>query len=101
MKKRININKKAKVEIDRYPMVEVHWKDIVSDSSWQSTNHLMKAQLPTCVTKGHLLSQAKGMTRIFGDFSVKANSDPEEIEEIGNTTIIPNSVVVKIKKIKT
>jgi len=47
------------------------------------------------------LSQAKGMTRIFGDFSVKANSDPEEIEEIGNTTIIPNSVVVKIKKIKT
>ena len=94
-------NKKAKVEIDRYPMVEVHWRDIVSDSSWQSTNHLMKAQLPTCVTKGHLLSQAKGMTRIFGDFSVKANSDPEEIEEIGNTTIIPNSVVVKIKKIKT
>ena len=70
MKKRININKKAKVEIDRYPMVEVHWRDIVSDSSWQSTNHLMKAQLPTCVTKGHLLSQAKGMTRIFGDFSV-------------------------------
>ena len=100
MKKRININKKAKVEIERYTMVEVHWRDIVSDSSWQSINHLMKAQLPICVTKGHLLSQTKGFTRIFGDFSVKANSDPEEIEEIGNTTVIPNSVVVKIKKIK-
>ena len=71
MKKRININKRARVEIDRYPMVEVHWRDIVSDSSWQSTTHLIKAQLPICVTKGHLLSQAKGMTRIFGDFSVK------------------------------
>ena len=100
MKKRININKRAKVEIDRYPMVEVHWRDIVSDSSWQSITHLLKSQLPVCVTKGHLLSQSNGLTRIFGDFSVKNNSDPEEIEEIGNTTVIPNSVVVKIKKIK-
>jgi hypothetical protein len=100
MKKKININKRARRELDRYPMVEVHWKDIVSDSGWQSVNHLRKAQLPVCVTKGHLLTQEKGMTRIFGDFSIKNNSDPEEIEEIGNTTIIPNSVVVKIKKIK-
>ena len=101
MKKRININKKARRELDRYPMVEVHWRDIVSDSSWQSISHLMKSQLPICVTKGHLLSQAKGLTRVFGDFSVKNNSEPEEIEEIGNTTVIPNSVVVQIKKIKT
>jgi hypothetical protein len=48
------------------------------------------------VTKGHLLSQSKGVTRIFGDYST---NDKNEIEQIGNTTIIPNSVIVSIKKI--
>jgi hypothetical protein len=51
------------------------------------------------VTKGHLLSQAKGLTRIFGDFALKDRADGE-IEEIGNTTIIPNSVICKITKLK-
>jgi hypothetical protein len=48
------------------------------------------------VTKGHLLSQSKGITRIFGDYSA---NEKGEIEEIGNTTIIPNSVIVSIEKI--
>ena len=56
----------------------------------------MKLDLATCVTKGHLLSQTKGVTRIFGDYSA---NEKGEIEEIGNTTIIPNSVIVNIKKI--
>ena len=47
----------------------VTWKDILSDSSWQSIDSLMKLDLATCVTKGHLLSQTKGVTRIFGDYS--------------------------------
>ena len=57
-----------------------------------------KAKLPICVTKGHLLTQTKGVTRIFGDYSL-ADEATGKIEEIGNSTIIPNSVIVEIKKI--
>jgi hypothetical protein len=57
----------------------------------------MKSKLATCITKGHLLSQAKGVTRIFGDYSY--NDNKTEIESIGNTTIIPNSVIKEIKKL--
>ncbi len=89
--------KKAKQEIDKYPMVSVEWYDIVSDSSWSSFNDVMKSKLATCITKGHLLSQAKGVTRIFGDYSY--NDNKTEIESIGNTTIIPNSVIKEIKKL--
>lgn len=77
-------------------MVEVVWQDIVSESGWQDLDQLKEQKLATCVTKGHLLSQAKGVTRIFGDYSA---NDKGEIEQIGNTTIIPNSVIVSIKKI--
>ena len=56
----------------------------------------MAMPLPVCNTKGHLLSQTKGVTRIFGDYSQDAKGN---IEEIGNVTIIPNSVIVDIKKI--
>jgi len=96
LKRKITINKKAKNWQDRYPMVSVTWLDILSDSSWQSIDQLLKLKLANCVTKGHLLSQSKGITRIFGDYSA---SEKGEIEEIGNTTIIPNSVIVKIQKI--
>ena len=89
--------KKVKQEIDKYPMVSVEWYDIVSDSSWSSFNDVMKSKLATCITKGHLLSQAKGVTRIFGDYSY--NDNKTEIESIGNTTIIPNSVIKEIKKL--
>ena len=51
-----------------------------------------------CVTKGHLLTQKGGITRIFGDYSL-ADEESGKIDEIGNTTIIPNSVIVEIKKI--
>ncbi len=96
LKRKININKKAKHWQDRYPMVEVVWSDIVSDSGWQDIEQLKDSKLATCVTKGHLLSQIKGVTRIFGDYST---NDKGEIEQIGNTTIIPNAVIVSIKKI--
>ena len=95
-KRKITINKKAKNWKERYPLVSVEWHDICSDSSWQSVPSAQAAKLPICVTKGHLLSQAKGVTRIFGDYS---ENDKGEIEEIGNTTIIPNSVIKNIKKL--
>jgi len=97
-RRKIKINTKAKREIDKYPLVEVHWYDIVSDSNWQSISGCIKAKLPPCITKGHLLSQKKGLTRIFGDYSL---SEKEEgsIDEIANTTLIPTSVIIEIKKI--
>lgn len=95
-KKKIKLNKKAKTDIEKYPLVEVKWVDICSDSSWSSMKEAMSMPLPICNTKGHLLSQAKGITRIFGDYS---SGNKGEIEEIGNVTIIPNSVIVDIKKI--
>lgn len=97
MRKKITIPRKVKSEIDKYPMVSVEWFDIVSDSSWSTFNEVKKAKLATCVTKGHLLSQAKGVTRIFGDYSF--DSENKEIETIGNVTLIPNSVIKEIKKL--
>jgi len=96
LKRKITINKKAKNWQDKFPMVEAVWLDIVSESGWQDIDNLKDQKLATCVTKGHLLSQTKGVTRIFGDYST---NDKNEIEQIGNTTIIPNSVIVSIKKI--
>ena len=97
MRKKIAIPKKVKNQIDKYPMVAVEWYDIVSNSSWTSFDDLKKSNLATCITKGHLFSQVKGVTRLFGDYSFADNG--VDIESIGNTTIIPNSVIKDIKKL--
>ena len=95
--KKISVPKKIYNEIEKYPMVSVEWFDIVSDSSWSSFEQIKNSTLATCITKGHLLSQSKGITRIFGDYSL--SEDKKRIETIGNSTIIPNSVIKEIKKI--
>ena len=95
-KRKIIINKKAKTDLEKYPMVECKWHDIQSDSSWRSIKDLQNDELPICFTKGHLLSQAKGITRIFGYYSLAKDNS---IDEIGNTTIIPTNVIIEIKKI--
>ena len=97
MRKKIAIPKKVKNQIDKFPMVAVEWYDIVSNSSWVSFDELKKSNLATCITKGHLLSQSKGVTRLFGDYSFAENG--KDIDSIGNTTIIPNSVIKEIKKL--
>ena len=95
--KKISVPKKVNNEIDKYPMVSVEWFDIVSNASWSSFDELKQSELATCITKGHLFSQSKGVTRLFGDYSF--SEDKKRIENIGNTTIIPNSVIKEIKKI--
>ena len=95
--KKISIPKKVNNEIDKYPMVSVEWFDIVSNASWSSFDELKQSELATCITKGHLFSQSKGVTRLFGDYSF--SEDKKRIENTGNTTIIPNSVIKVIKKI--
>ena len=96
-RRKITHRKKIKNEIDKYPMVSVEWYDIVSNSNWSSFQELQKSKLATCITKGHLFSQNKGVTRIFGDYSFADNG--VDIESVGNTTIIPNKVIKDIKKI--
>ena len=99
MKKRIILKRKNKSDtaIENYPMVSCEWNDIESFSGWCSIKDLKNSKLPKCITKGHLLSQKNGITRIFGDYS---ENDDGSIE-IGNTTIIPQSVIIEIKKLTT
>ena len=85
-------------DISAYPFVEIEWLDIEGDAGWSDTRSLNKLSLPVCVSKGYLASQKNGITRIFTDY-IKTK-DKETFESIGNTTIIPTSVIESIKKIK-
>ena len=97
-KKTIPLNVKSLGnEISKYPFVEIEWLDIEGDAGWSNTKSLNKSKLPVCVSKGYLLSQQKGITRIFVDF-IKTK-DKETFEDVGNTTIIPTSVIQSIRKI--
>ena len=98
MTKRKLINKKARKEIEKYPLVEIKWYDITSNSTWQSIDDLLTEKLPICTTKGHLLSDNKGIVRVFGDYALK-DEKTGVIDEIANTTIIPKAVIIDIKKI--
>ena len=84
--------------IDDYPFVEIEWLDIEGDAGWSSTKDLSKEQLPVCVSKGYLLRQSKGITRMFTDY-IKTKDKPT-FDNIGNTTIIPTAVIKSIRKIK-
>ena len=84
--------------IDDYPFVEIEWLDIEGDAGWSSTKDLSKEQLPVCVSKGYLLSQSKGITRMF-TYYIKTKDKPT-FDNIGNTTIIPTAVIKSIRKIK-
>ena len=97
-KKTIPLNLKSLgSDISKYPFVEIEWADIEGDAGWSSTRSLNKSKLPMCVSKGYLLSQKKCVTRIFCDY-IKTK-DKETFEDIGNTTLIPTSVIQSIKKI--
>ena len=84
-------------DISKYPYVEIRWVDIEDDSGWSSLSSLEKDKLPVAVSKGYLLSQRKGVTRIFRDYI--ESKEGKTFEDIGSTVIIPTSVIVSIKKI--
>ena len=97
-KKTIPLNTKSLGnDISAYPFVEIKWFDIEGDAGWSSTKDLKKEELPICVSKGYLLSQSKGITRIFTDYIL--NKDNPTFDTIGNTCIIPTAVIQSIKKI--
>ena len=98
-KKTIPLNLKSLgSDISKYPFVEIEWADIEGDAGWSSTRSLNKSKLPTCVSKGYLLSQKNGITRIFSDY-IKSKDKPT-FDNIGATTIIPTAVIKSIRKIK-
>jgi len=84
-------------DISKYPFVEIEWLDIEGDAGWSDTKSLNKLKLPVCVSKGYLVSQKNGVTRIFTDY-IKTKDKPT-FDNIGNTTIIPTSVIISIKKL--
>ena len=84
--------------IDDYPFVEIEWQDIEGDAGWSDTRTLNKSKLPICVSRGFLVSQKNGITRLFGDY-IRTKDKTLEFETIGNTTIIPTSVIQSIKKL--
>lgn len=79
----------------KYPLVKVMWVDITADSAWKELSDLEKESLPVCVSIGYLYKQDKKVTRLFADYCIKDN----EIDEVGNTTLIPNSVILGIIKL--
>ena len=84
-------------DISAYPFVEIKWLDIEGDAGWSNTKDLNKEELPVCVSKGYLLSQSKGITRIFTDYIL--NKDKPTFDTISNTCIIPTAVIKSIKKL--
>ena len=66
---------------------------------WTDVKKTLKnSKLPICVSKGYLLNQSNGITKIFTDY-IESKEKPT-FDNIGNTTIIPTSVIVEIRKIK-
>ena len=97
-KKTIPLNiKSLGNRIEAYPFVAIEWFDVEGDAGWSNTKDLNKSKLPVCVSRGYLLSQAKGVTRIFTDY-IKTKEQPT-FDNIGNTTIIPTSLIQSIEKI--
>ena len=86
-------------DISKYPFVEIEWQDIEGDAGWSDTRALNKSKLPICVSRGYLVSQKNGITRLFGDY-IRTKDKTTEFETIGNTTIIPTSVIQNIKKLQ-
>tara|TARA_R100001369_G_scaffold3847_1_gene11749 strand:+ start:84 stop:404 length:321 start_codon:yes stop_codon:yes gene_type:complete len=90
-------NKTLGNKIEAYTFVEIKWLDIEGDDGWSTLDVLRKEKLPVAVSKGYLLSQKGGVTRIFRDY-IESKEKPT-MEDIGSTVIIPTSVIVSIKKL--
>ena len=86
--------------ISKYPYVEIEWYDIEDSSEWSSLESLSKEQLPVAVTKGYLLDQKNGVTRLFRDYIRTKDKNKDTFEDIGSTVIIPSCVIISMKKIK-
>lgn len=76
----------------------VTWRDIVSDSSWQTIDDATNQKTAVVKSLCHILKKTKTDTITFADYSID-NNDENNIE-IANTNIIPNSVIISVVKTK-
>ena len=77
-----------------FPKVRVEWIDILSDSGWASDKEFDKMRLSYPVNEGWLYSKDKDSIKLFASF----DRDDDGIT-FGDRTMIPMSVVKKIRKI--
>ena len=87
---------KVKIKKIPYKFVHVFWLDISSDSSWRSIEDIKEEKLPRCLSTGFLISDDEDIIRLVSDFNFK---DDGSIDECGNSTIIPKSVVLEVKEV--
>jgi|TARA_A100001388_G_scaffold268782_1_gene244293 hypothetical protein len=73
------------------------WSDIISDSGWNTLNHISKSKPATCITMGWLISTKNNKYVFVGDINF---NDDGTVNEGGNSTVIPKSNVLKLKEIK-
>ena len=78
----------------KYPIVKVDWKDIKSDSAWQSVEEAQGSQPIIVQTVGYLLKIDKKEKRMILGHSITENGDVDH-------TVIPLGVVVKVRWMRT
>ena len=79
-----------------YKFVHVYWIDIVSDSSWRSIEDVKESSFPRCLSTCFLIDDSYDTIRIVSDFNFNEDGS---IDECGNSTIIPKSVVQEVKEV--
>jgi len=98
MGRRKEISKKYKNSAIDFTHYIVTWKDIVSDSSWQTIDDATNKKTAVVKSLCHILKKTKTDTITFADYSI--DNDDENNIEIANTNIIPNSVIINVVKVK-
>ena len=61
-----------------------------------SVEDVKESSLPRCLSTGFLIDDNEEMIRIVSDFNF---NDDGSIDECGNSTIIPKSVVQEVKEV--
>tara|TARA_R100000808_G_C2114737_1_gene127752 strand:- start:149 stop:460 length:312 start_codon:yes stop_codon:yes gene_type:complete len=77
-----------------YPWVRIHWIDPTSRAEWQTKKDFETFNPTTCIETGYLFEQRKGITRVFSSYNL---GDDGEIDDYGNTTVIPSKLITKIE----
>ena len=80
------------------PVVDVHWKDINSNSAWLNLKEAKNSKVTICITAGWLIKADKDVHIIVGDVNF---NDDGTLGDVGNITTMPTVNVLKIRKIKT
>ncbi|MAG48425.1 hypothetical protein CMO86_01720 [Candidatus Woesearchaeota archaeon] len=88
----------GKIKKIPYKLVQVHWLDISSDSTWRSVEDVKSENLARSISTGYLISDEDDeLVRIVSDFNFK---DDGTIYECGNSTIIPKNVITEVIEVK-